>query len=341
MRWENIYLAGLGSWLPAAVPAREAVDAGLLDSERFKTLGYVSICVGEDVAPPDMAVHAVRSALERSGVDGRDVGLLLHGSLWFQGLDIYPVASYVAGHAAHRGTVAFDLQQRCNVGLGGLELAAGFLTGSDAGSAVLSTADRFAAPAVNRWTMHDFNIYGDGGTAMVLSRRRGFARLLATATAADNTLEAQARGGEGFHLASPAVVEPIDLLARSAAHAESVDPVQVSTRIGKVMVLARNRALKAAGVPLSDIARVVTPASGRVPGDYQLHDLIGVPEERTTWEYGRTVGHVGGGDWALGLHHLLATRAVEAGMRVLLFGGGAGYTCTAAVVEILDIPEWS
>ena len=106
------------------------------------------------------------------------------------------------------------------------------------------------------------------------------------------------------------------------------------------MILARNAALKDAGVKLEHFTRVVTPASGRMKGDAQVHDLLGVPEQATTWEYGRTTGHVGAGDWVLGLEHLLTTRALVPGDHVLLFGGGAGYTCTAAVVEILELPEW-
>ncbi len=341
MRWDNLYLAGLGSWLPAATPAREAVDTGLLDAERFKTLGYTSISVADDVAPPDMAVDAVRSALDRAGVTRRDVALLLHGSLWFQGLDIWPAASYVADRTGLAAVPAYDVQQRCNIGLGAVELAAATLGVSRGTAAVVSTADRFSPPAVDRWNMHDFNVYGDGGTAMVLSTRSGFARIRSTATVADNGLEGQTRGDAPFTTASPAAAEPVDLLARSTAYARTNDSVQTSIRIGRVLVMARNAALKEAGVKANQIRRVVTPATGRLPGDSQLHDLLGVPESATTWEYGQTTGHVGGGDWALGLEHLLRTGALAAGDHVLLLGGGAGYTCTAAVVEIVEPPEWT
>jgi 3-oxoacyl-[acyl-carrier-protein] synthase-3 len=341
VRWQDMYIAAVGSWVPAPSPARDAVEAGLLDPERFKQLGYESLCVADDVAPPDMAARAGETALARSGLTSRDFRMLLHGSLWFQGLDIWPAGSYVAARTVGRGVPALDVQQRCNVGLGAVELAASVLHAAGSGAAMVTTADRFAPPAVDRWNMHDFNLYGDGGTALILSTKGGFARLLSTATVSDNALEGQARGDEPFAAASPAAVAPIDLMARADQYAATADPVQTSVRIGRVMLLARNKALTAAGVNIGRVARVVTPASGRLKGDYQMHDLLDVPAERTTWDFGRTTGHIGAGDWALGLEHLVRTRAVAPGDTVLLFGGGAGYTCTAAVVEILDVPELS
>ena len=97
------------------------MDAGHLDAERFKTLDYASICVADAVAPPDLAVGATAAATARAQVGGRDVGMLLHGSLWFQGLDIWPAASYIAAHAGLRSVSAFDVQQRCNIGLGAVD----------------------------------------------------------------------------------------------------------------------------------------------------------------------------------------------------------------------------
>lgn len=341
MRWDSVFIAGLAGHVPEPWPAMEAVQAGLLDAERFKTLGYTSICVDETTAPPDSAAAAAQRAMDRAGVGRRELAVLLHGSLWFQGLDIWPAASYVAARAGVKSVPAYDIQQRCNVGLGAIELAAGTLASRPAAAALITTADRFAPPAVDRWNTHDFNVYGDGATAMVLSGSAGFARLVATATVADNTLEGQARGTEPLRRESGAAVAPVDLAARSRAYAATQDETQISIRIGRVMVSARNAALKAAGLPPERITRIVTPATGRLRGDFQTHDLLGVTEQVTTWDFGRTTGHVGAGDWALGLEHLIRTRAVLPGDHVLLFGGGAGYTCTAAIIEILDLPEWT
>ncbi|MEU6172914.1 ketoacyl-ACP synthase III family protein [Streptantibioticus parmotrematis] len=342
MRWDDIHVAAVGTWLPEPVSAADAVREGKYTAERYETFGYQSVLQAEDVAPPDMAVYAAESALKRSGVAPEEFSLLIHGSLWFQGLDIYPTASYVAARTVGRSVAALDVQQRCNVGVSGVELAAAHLkSGLRGGSAVmLTTADRWAAPGVNRWELHDISTYGDGGTAVVVSSQGGFARLLSTATVADNSLEGLARGDQPFLSASPAAAEGIDLTRRSHEYMEAGDEKEIVLRIARVMLQAKKQALADAGIETADLARVVTPNTGRRKGDHQVHHLIGVTEEQTTWDYGRTTGHIGAGDWAAGLAHLIDTRAVEPGDKVMLFGGGAGYTCTVAVLEINEVPQW-
>jgi len=341
MKWDQLFIAGLGTWLPPAVSVQEAVDAGRYSPERCKARDYVSVCVAEDVAPPDMAVRAGRSALEQSGVAPADFSLLVHSSLWYQGLDIWPTASYVAAGTVGRAVPAFDLQQRCNGGLAAIELAGAHLTaGVGRGTAaLLTTGDGFTAPETDRWNMHDYNVYGDGGTAMVLSTRGGFARVLSTVTVVDNSLEGAARGDAPLRPA-PSGGAPIDLVARSAQYDAAHDPKQAELRTARVITQARNQALTDSKTHQRDISRVVIGATGLFEGGWHFHHLLSVPASSTTWEYGRTTGHIGAGDWNAGLAWLLRTRAVAPGDRIMLMGGGAGYSCTAAVLEITEQPQW-
>jgi 3-oxoacyl-[acyl-carrier-protein] synthase-3 len=344
MKWDHLYVAGLGTWLPEAVPVAQAVDAGRYGAERSAARDYASVCVAgtaEGTAPPDMARAAGRAAMEQSGLVERDFSLLLHASLWYQGLDIWPAASYVAAGSVGRAVPAFDVQQRCNGALGAIELAGAHLSaGVGRGSAALiTTGDRFAPPEVDRWNMHDYNVYGDGGTAMVLSDVDGFARILSTVTVADNSLEESARGDEPLGT-SPVSGRPIDLVARAAQHAAAGDPQQTELRTGRLINQARNQVLAESKTALRDIRRIVIGATGRFDGGYHFHHLLAVGEPVTTWEYGRTTGHVGAGDWNAGLAWLLRTEAVVPGDKVMLFGGGAGYSCTAAVLEITREPRW-
>ncbi|MFJ5528948.1 ketoacyl-ACP synthase III family protein [Streptomyces sp. NPDC093261] len=347
MRWRDVYVAGLGSWLPDPVPVGECVAAGECGQEWIDDFGYESVRIAREgdgeawTAPPDMAVAAGRTAHERSGLAKSAYSLLLHGSTWFQGLDIWPAASYVAKRTVGSTVPGMDVQQRCNVGISGLELAAAHLTAGLGSAVMLTTADRFGGPGADRWRLRHGNAYADGATATVLSTEGGFARLVATATVADNTLEPMARGDEEFAPVSRAAERQIDLTARGDAHRAVSDETFTNIRFGKVMQEAKQAVLDDAGLETEDLTYVVIPSTGRIQGPFQIHHLLGVDEERTTWEFARRSGHIGAGDWAAGLEHLLCTGALSPGDHVMLYGGGAGYTITTAVLEILSVPDWA
>ncbi|MFE9552987.1 ketoacyl-ACP synthase III family protein [Streptomyces sp. NPDC006692] len=349
MRWNEIYVASLGSWLPEPVPVAEAVAAGECGQEWIDDFGYESVRIAREseeegwTAPPDMAVAAGRTAHERSGLKKSAYSLLLHGSTWFQGLDIWPAASYIAKRTVGATVPGLDVQQRCNIGVSGLDLAAAHLkAGYGKGSAVmLTTADRFGGPGANRWQLRHGNAYADGATATILSTEGGFARLVATATIADNSLEPMARGDEEFGPVSRAAERQIDLTRRGDAHKAVSDETMTNIRFGKVMQEAKQAVLDDAGLEIDDIAYVIIPSTGRIQGPFQIHHLLGVDESETTWEFARRSGHIGAGDWAAGLEDLLLTGRLTPGDHVMLYGGGAGYTITTAVLEILEIPAWA
>ncbi|MEV4866787.1 ketoacyl-ACP synthase III family protein [Streptomyces ossamyceticus] len=340
MQWKGVYVAGTGVWLGEPEDARSAVESGAYDAEQYAADEIVSVSVAdESMAPPDMAVHAATTALKRSGVDASDVDLLIHSGIWFQGVEMWPAASYVAGHALGRGVPAYGLEQECNGGLGALEMAARQVAARPGtGAAMVTTADRFGAPLVRRWSSEPGFVYGDGATALLLSARGGFARLLSTATGADNSLEAVVRGPGLRPLPSG---EPLDLLGRVGHYMRTHGGVREATeRVATVVNGVVDTVLADAGLARTDVDRVVTLSSGRSRLEWQVPQLLGIPVERATWEFSRTVGHLGAGDQIAGFNDLLERGELAAGDRVLFVGGGSGFSCTCAVVEILDAPQW-
>ncbi|MFJ6769813.1 ketoacyl-ACP synthase III family protein [Kitasatospora sp. NPDC091257] len=340
MRFEDVYVAGTGVWLAEPESARTAVEDGRYDAEQAEQDDLLSVCVAdESTAPPDMAVQAATTALKRSGLDASEVGLLIHSGVWFQGVEMWPAASYVAGHALGRDAIAFGFQQECNAALGALELAARQIAGQPEKAAVVTTADRFGAPLIKRWSSEPGFVYGDGATAIVLSGRGGIARLLSTASGSDNAMEAVVRGPE---LKAVPTGEPLDLLGR-VGHFMRTDAGglrEATQRVGAVMNAAVDTALADAGVGREDIARVVVLASGRSRMEWQVPQLLGIPFEKSTWDFARRVGHLGAGDQIAALNHLLEHRRLAPGDRVLMVGGGSGFSCTCAVLEITGQPDW-
>lgn len=280
---------------------------------------------------PQMAVEAARRAFAGSGVEPERVDVVFHSGIWFQGVDMWPAASYVAAHAARPGARAFDLQQQCNVALSGMELAAGLLPGVD-GAVLLTAADRFSGAQIDRWKTESGVVYGDGAGAVIMSSEPGMFRMISSHTEAANDLEKVVRGPEFSEGPSTGV---IDIGGRFDHFISTGGMREAAGRLVEAVTTSVRRALEHAGSEIDDMARVIVPAVGKSKLDWQLQALIPVDIRKTNWRFAAAMGHLGAGDQFVGLERMVAEGELVPGDRVLLVGGGAGFTCTSVVVEYL------
>ncbi len=339
MRFDDIYVAGVASWLPP----REPIGQGRYEPGEQDKFAYESASIADE-APPDMAVRAGRLALARSGVDPAEVSLLLHASAWFQGLDLWTTSSYIH-HALleeNRTAQALDVDQQCAGGMSALRLAADHLIADpDRRAALITAAERWSEPGIDRWHTEGAHIvYGDGAGALVLARGRGFARLLAANSVADTTLEPMNRGDSKFTLFSPAAEGPVDMRARILGFMEQMEGKEMVARIHQGHSDAVHGLLDEAGLKVRDVSRFIFPNIGLG----LLTDLIeplGIDLSQTAWELGRTTGHVGASDPINGLTYLLEQGQLSVGDRVALMGIGYGWYWSGALVECVEIPDWS
>jgi len=337
LKTAGLYIAGIGTYLPPATKVEDAVADGRFDPQEAEDMQLESICEATDEAPPDMAVSAARGALERSGHRHEDVSLILHASVYFQGLELYPTASYI--HREALGThsaLAFEIKHASNGCMTALDVAARCLASSeDAVAALVTTADKVSPPAIDRWNSDIGIVPADGAAAMVLSKKSGFARVLSTATVSDPTLERLHRGDAPF-TPHPDPTTPTDLRLRKLQYLGDVELDEFTRRFRAGLRTCVDEALADAGIELHDVARFVVPHFGRIVLQRECLLALGIDEARTTWSWGRTIGHLGAGDQIAGLGHLVDTDAVDVGDYCMLLGVGAGFTWTCAVVRIVE-----
>ncbi|BAJ28538.1 MULTISPECIES: ketoacyl-ACP synthase III family protein [Kitasatospora] len=340
MRWQDVYLAGTGVWLPERFAVADAVAQGLV-KEPNQNLGYLSVTVEPgSVSAPEMAVRAGRQAVERAGIPTGEYGLHLHAHLWFQGLDWWSSANYVAARTSGSQAVAFAIDQRSLTAIGALQLTAGYLTSGAASSALITTADRFTAPMLDRWNMQRQLIFGDGATAAALTTRPGPARLVATTAFGLNELEGWTRADQEFR-DRPGTQWPVPVWERGEYQLSNPDAASDGKLWVESMIRLKDEVLAEAGLAIGDIARAAMPFQHRGDGQAEMHDLVGLTEEQTVWnELGRHTGHIGAGDPFAGLDYLITNRLVSPGDHVLLYGCGVGFNFAAAVFQITDVPSW-
>jgi 3-oxoacyl-[acyl-carrier-protein] synthase III len=258
MKTPGLFLAGLGVYLPEVVSAREAVESGLYAEEHFRSRGWTGAAVARDMPAPDMAILAAKQALERSGHHASDIGVHLHAcGAHVQGPEGWSAQHYVLRHVADTDVTSYRIWQSCNGMMGALELAACLLLAvPERAAALLTGADNLGTPEIDRWDPGlDNAIFGDAGSAAVLSRRSGFARLLAISSASLSDAEELYRGTAPlFPPPRASAGQPFkarDWLGGDQAFAENL--AEVVARQAEVRTEVALRVLAEADITLADV----------------------------------------------------------------------------------------
>jgi 3-oxoacyl-[acyl-carrier-protein] synthase-3 len=343
MRYESLFIAGLGSYLPKAVPVEDAIAAGRYDPEDQDSSGLVSVTVaGPDDSQPGMAAAAGRVALERSAHRGADVSLLLHAVTAYNGLDGWNAGCYLQQEILGGNGLSFEIRQLSNGAVASIELAAAYLAaGPGNGAALITAADQFAEPAWDRWRTSWGLVYADGASAAVVSRSGGFARVLSAVTVTDPGLEGLHRGRLPFGACPDAGEYPIDFRARALDFSQSFDIAAATGRISTGLVRAVTTAATEAGIEVTAADHYIVPSFGRELLRQQCLDVLGIGIERSTWCWGSTVGHMGAADQFASLTYLRAAGRLNPGDRALIIGIGGGFNWTCVVLDIIERPAWA
>ncbi len=344
MKIGTLYLAGVGTSLPTRCTLDQAVADGLIGAADAAASGIASVPVAGTTPAPDLAIAAAHVALRRSGHVPADFAALIHSSVQFQGPDGWSAQHYVLRNTLDRPISALEVKNGCVGTLTALETAAHRLIADPSSDAVLLTSgDNFGNPLVDRWNATRVFLLGDAGSAFVLSRRSGFARLLSLSFVSNPAMEALNRGGEELFPPGPTVGRTLNLDERSAWWREAwkrgiTPPVD---HLGEIIAAAAKTALDEAGTAIGDVRRIVHLGFSRSALQDCFLDPLGITDEQGTWEFTRTTGHLGPSDPAAGIEHLWLTGQAGPGDRLLVVSAGPGSEAGAAVLEILASPEES
>ncbi|HEX8627661.1 MAG TPA: ketoacyl-ACP synthase III family protein [Catenuloplanes sp.] len=339
---KDVYIRGNGVRLPATLTVADAIAAGDCDPRLVRRTDVVSVSVSPEESAAQMAAAAARTALDRAGATGADVDLILHADTYYQGQDLWPVASYIQRVAVGNQCMAVEVKQMSSGGMAAIELATAYLTAEpNRCDALLTTADRFCLPGIDRWRTDPGTPYADGGTALVLSRRGGYARLRSIVMLSDPELEGLHRGDDPFGPAPFSQRMPVDFANAKQAFAQQFGFSYAVSRVKTWQRATMKQALADADVELGEIDWIVLPHFGQRRLEAGYFREFDIDPDRTTWHWSRTIGHLGAGDQFASFGHLADAGHLRAGQRCLLVGVGAGYTWGCAVVEVLERPAWA
>ena len=331
----DFLIGGTGVRIPPSIPLDRAVADGLYSAEDLEETRLESIAVADAGFPAEMAAEAAREAIAASSHDPGDVALTLYAYISNQGLTGWHAGAYVHRFAVGNNAPVVEVGQRSNGGLTSLDLAAAYLEARGGTAALIATGDRFGDLPGGRWRYDDGLIPGDGATAVLLSRERGFARLLSLRIHCDSSLEELHRGDASYVDRQDSDATP-PFRRRKREYLARNDLAEVTAKFSAGAAAAVTPALEEAGVRAKEVDHWILPNIGlRELRTYYL-DPLEIPLEATQWEWGRTVGHLGAGDQIAGLHRLRTRGLAAPGQTVALLGIGAGFSWSCAVLRIED-----
>ncbi|WP_329025660.1 ketoacyl-ACP synthase III family protein [Streptomyces sp. NBC_00690] len=250
---------------------------------------------------------------------------------------------YILRHTVGGTIPAVEVRQGCNGFLATMELAGNHLgaaPGRDA--ALVTSADNWGDPLVDRWRATPGGLFGDAATAVVLSRVQGFARLVNVCATSLPELEELNRGGEPLFPPGCTTGVRVDLREHAATYKGNQDLVQAGRLMGETQRALIRRTLDEAGLDVGDITRI----AHQFVGDRQVLQRLLEPfgedaVAKGVWDFGRAMGHTGANDQSSGLFHLLESGQLASGDHVMMLGAGAGIAFSCAIIRIVEPPVWA
>jgi 3-oxoacyl-[acyl-carrier-protein] synthase-3 len=336
----DLYIAGLGVYIPEIFDAKEALALGLYDAEDYEFQGWTGAAVAGDLSAPDMAVRAARQASDRAGSHPHDLALHIHACLHRQGPGAWSAQHYILRHLTDRDIPAYQVGQGCNGLIGSIELAACYLQAvPERKAAVVTGADNVGSPHFNRWASLENGVVADGASAVLLTKQPGFARILSINSGSTAEVEEQFREEEFPPVTVGGSADAKHRLAALRPLNEAVS--EAVGRQGELRTEIVLRTVAEADLDISDITRVAHIFTGRESYLRGILEPLGLSPEQGLLEFGRRLGHMTVNDQIVGLNHLVETRQLAVGDHVLIVAHGGGVSITSAVVRIEYLPPWA
>ncbi|WP_280238311.1 ketoacyl-ACP synthase III family protein [Nocardia abscessus] len=339
----DIWIQGVAAWFPPRrETASQAIGDGRLDPENSALIGVSAVPVAEHISAPDMAVNAARMALDRAECKSDEIDYLVHTWLYHQGHDLWSPPHYIANQLGATNCLPTSVHQGCDGGALAIQQAALRLTAvSDAETALVTAADRFIAPGIDRWNCQPALALGDAGTALVLttsSERPAPFRLEALGTRTTVAFEVMNRGSIPFSTHPLGSGMPADFrtVTDEAIDALGADFVFETARSQVRDLLVRT--IEEAGISLgsNELQLVAMPRVGTntLEAIYTpVFEGLGIASTIRNDQY---TGHLGCGDWGADLNYLYEQEILKPGRCAALIGAGGGFTWMCAIVRAFN-----
>lgn len=337
MKGHNVGIVGTGIYLPKHImTAQDIADAtgGLWTGEAIKEkLGINQKYVpGPEDGTQEMGVRAALDCLKNTGVDPKEIDLILCiGEEWKE----YPLttsALYIQDRIGAVNAWGIDVQNRCCTAVAAMKIAKDMMMGDDEINTVMVVGGYRNGDFVDYRDKNMSMMYnlGAGGGAIILKKNYGKNLLLGTHIITDGSL-ARTAGVEIGGTVNPITCENLEEARKSL---RLLDAEFMKNRLNEVSMpnwmKCIDRAFEKSEVSKDELGYLAV-----LHFKYSMHkhmlDLLGLKEDQSI--YLSDYGHIGQVDQILSLHLALEEGKVKDGTVISMIAAGIGYVWAANVIR--------
>lgn len=333
----NVGIVGTGIYIPegrmTAKEISEATKGYWAEEAVIEKLGIIEKPIpGPGDGTQEMGVRAGLDALERTGIDPKEIDLILcMGEEWKE----YPLTTsgiYIQEKIGATNAWAIDVQQRCCTTVAAMKIAKDMM---------IADEDINTVMIVGGYRNGDFVDYTDknmsmmynlsaGGGAIILKKNYNKNLLLGTHIMTDGSMARDA-GVEYGGTEKPITIENIDEAYKSL---RLFNPKHMKDRLNEVSMknwfYCIDKAFEKSGIPKEDLGYLAV-----LHFKYSQHkamvEALGLTEDQSI--YLSNYGHMGQVDQILSLHLALGQGKVKDGTVISMIAAGIGYAWAANVIK--------
>jgi 3-oxoacyl-[acyl-carrier-protein] synthase-3 len=331
----HVGIIGMGTYIPPRRMSAAELSAATGVPEEVIALKFG--VKSKPVAGPEdttaaMGIKAARKALERAGVEGKDLDLVLWCGAQHKDYQCWLAGLYVANELGASGAWSFDMEAMCGSMMAALDVAKALMLAREDLKTVLLVSgyrnnDLIDLDEPSTRFMMDI---GSGGSALVLRKNAGKNAVLGSAFRGDGSLSVDCVVPTLGTKAWPPA--PGD---EAKAHFIVGDEAAFKAKLGERTLpnfyAVIDQSLKlSGGLSRRDIGYLAILHFKKSAHDAILAEL-GLDEKQTVYldEY----GHLGQNDQLLSIELGLSQGKIREGDAIVLVGAGLGFVWASSVVR--------
>ncbi len=331
---QQIYFNTVGAYFPEkTMDVEEAVALGKYEKEEHEKTQYKNILVEGKKFPAEMALIAAEEAM--AYLNPLHVVNIFYTSIHRHGhKNLWSPASFLQRKLLAENAIPLCLNQGCNAQMLAIDMSIKVLQAHKKESIILLVAsDQFNQSEFNRWKSDYGILYGDAATAITLSNKSGFAKIKKSISVSSPELEELHRFDQETISVSDSQYHHYDIRECKKRFMTNYGPHLLPELTKNAMIEVFDNMFNE-DINQSNIKYFIFPNLGEKILNDSYYPIFQEAKERSLWDFGRNVGHLGTSDCIAGLYHLKKNHLISNGDLIFMLGAGAGFSWTALLIEI-------